>query len=78
MEWGGDARLAAGPEATWYLETAFTPGARLGTVYDDITATVIASACTAGPRSRPAVPGGCGRGWSAMTRERRWPLRRRV
>ncbi|MBK3562354.1 hypothetical protein JHN47_01025 [Streptomyces sp. MBT62] len=35
MERGGDARLAAGPEATWYLERAFTPGAQLGTVYDD-------------------------------------------
>ncbi|MER5787308.1 DUF4241 domain-containing protein [Streptomyces sp. NPDC001980] len=35
MEWSGDARLAAGPEATRYLETAFTPGAHLGTVYDD-------------------------------------------
>ncbi|MFH9470829.1 hypothetical protein ACH4LT_26670 [Streptomyces clavifer] len=35
MEWVGDARLAAGPEATWYLEAAFTPGAHLGTVCDD-------------------------------------------
>ncbi len=35
MEWVRDARLAAGPEATWYLEAAFTPGAHLGTVYDD-------------------------------------------
>ncbi|MEV4974634.1 DUF4241 domain-containing protein [Streptomyces scopuliridis] len=37
MEWIGDARLAAGPEATWYLEAAFTPGEQLGTVYDDPT-----------------------------------------
>ncbi len=35
MEWRGDARLAAGPEAARYLEAAFTPGAQLGTVYDD-------------------------------------------
>lgn len=35
MEWLGDARLAAGPEAVRYLEAAFTPGAQLGTVYDD-------------------------------------------
>lgn len=35
MEWVGDPRLAAGPEATWYLESAFTPGAHLGTVDDD-------------------------------------------
>ncbi|MGW4202395.1 hypothetical protein [Streptomyces sp. NPDC004726] len=41
MKWVGDARLAAGPEATWYLETAFTPGARLGTVYDDPTTPVV-------------------------------------
>ncbi|MGB9996774.1 DUF4241 domain-containing protein [Streptomyces pseudogriseolus] len=41
MEWIGDARLAAGPEATWYLEAAFTPGAQLGTVYDDPTTPVV-------------------------------------
>lgn len=41
MEWIGDARLAAGPEATWYLETAFTPGEHLGTVYDDPTTPVV-------------------------------------
>ncbi|MFB6552027.1 MULTISPECIES: DUF4241 domain-containing protein [unclassified Streptomyces] len=41
MEWVRDARLAAGPEATWYLEAAFTPGAHLGTVYDDPTTPVI-------------------------------------
>ncbi|RKE05026.1 DUF4241 domain-containing protein [Streptomyces sp. TLI_171] len=41
MEWVGDARLAAGPEATWYLEAAFTPGAHLGTVYDDPTTPVV-------------------------------------
>ncbi|MGJ5748754.1 uncharacterized protein DUF4241 [Streptomyces puniciscabiei] len=41
MEWSGDARLAAGPEATWYLETAFTPGEHLGTVYDDPTTPVV-------------------------------------
>ncbi|MER7519111.1 DUF4241 domain-containing protein [Streptomyces sp. NPDC126499] len=41
MEWVGDARLAAGPEAVWYLETAFTPGAHLGTVYDDPTTPVV-------------------------------------
>ncbi|WP_330247079.1 MULTISPECIES: DUF4241 domain-containing protein [unclassified Streptomyces] len=41
MEWTGDARLAAGPEATWYLETAFTPGKHLGTVYDDPTTPVV-------------------------------------
>ncbi|MFJ7410272.1 DUF4241 domain-containing protein [Streptomyces sp. NPDC098077] len=35
MEWAGDDRLAAGPEAAWYLEAAFTPGAHIGTVYDD-------------------------------------------
>ncbi|RVU18883.1 hypothetical protein EOT10_30710 [Streptomyces antnestii] len=41
MEWVEDARLAAGPEATWYLEAAFTPGAHLGTVYDDPTTPVV-------------------------------------
>ncbi|MFF0746779.1 DUF4241 domain-containing protein [Streptomyces sp. NPDC004111] len=41
MQWVGDARLAAGPEATWYLETVFTPGARLGSVYDDPTTPVV-------------------------------------
>ncbi|MGW6849261.1 hypothetical protein ACWGCK_10950 [Streptomyces virginiae] len=41
MKWVGDARLAAGPEATWYLETAFTPGAHLGTVYDDPTTPIV-------------------------------------
>lgn len=41
MEWVGDARLAAGPEATWYLETAFTLGAHLGTVYDDPTTPIV-------------------------------------
>ncbi|MFD5624051.1 DUF4241 domain-containing protein [Streptomyces yangpuensis] len=41
MEWVGDPRLAAGPEATRYLEAAFTPGAHLGTVYDDPTTPVV-------------------------------------
>ncbi|MBT1189823.1 DUF4241 domain-containing protein [Streptomyces sp. CJ_13] len=41
MKWVGDERLAAGPEATWYLETAFTPGAHLGTVYDDPATPVV-------------------------------------
>ncbi|MEU9398383.1 DUF4241 domain-containing protein [Streptomyces sp. NPDC048242] len=41
MEWVGDARLAAGPEATWYLETAFTPGGQLGTVEGDPTTPVV-------------------------------------
>ncbi|MFF4448735.1 DUF4241 domain-containing protein [Streptomyces sp. NPDC001502] len=41
MKWVGDARLAAGPEAAWYLETAFTPGAYLGTVYDDPTTPIV-------------------------------------
>lgn len=41
MKWVGDERLAAGPEATWYLETAFTPGAHLGPVYDDPTTPVV-------------------------------------
>ncbi|MEW1824421.1 DUF4241 domain-containing protein [Streptomyces sp. NPDC088196] len=41
MEWIGDARLAAGAEAVWYLETAFTPGAQLGTVYDDPSTPVV-------------------------------------
>ncbi|WP_405974532.1 hypothetical protein OG496_41470 [Streptomyces sp. NBC_00988] len=41
MEWFGDARLAVGPEAAWYLETAFTPGAQLGTVYDDPSTPVV-------------------------------------
>ncbi|MFJ9372635.1 DUF4241 domain-containing protein [Streptomyces sp. NPDC101455] len=41
MEWFGDTRLAAGPEAAWYLETAFTPGAHLGTVYDDPSTPVV-------------------------------------
>ncbi|WP_373024773.1 DUF4241 domain-containing protein [Streptomyces yangpuensis] len=41
MAWVGNARLAAGPEATWYLEAAFTPGAHLGTVYDDPTTPVV-------------------------------------
>lgn len=41
MEWVGDGRLAAGPEATWYLEAAFTPGAHLGTVYDDPTTPIV-------------------------------------
>ncbi|MEU4129971.1 DUF4241 domain-containing protein [Streptomyces wuyuanensis] len=41
MAWISDARLAAGPEATWYLDTAFTPGAHLGTVYDDPTTPVV-------------------------------------
>lgn len=35
MDRVGDARPAAGPEAVRYLEAVFTPGARLGTVYDD-------------------------------------------
>nr|WTA23897.1 DUF4241 domain-containing protein [Streptomyces sp. NBC_00853] len=41
MKWVGDARLAAGPEAAWYLEAAFTPGAYLGTVYDDPTTPIV-------------------------------------
>ncbi|MEU3606442.1 DUF4241 domain-containing protein [Streptomyces sp. NPDC035033] len=41
MEWIGDARLAAGPEAARYLEAVFTPGERLGTVYDDPTTPVV-------------------------------------
>lgn len=41
MEWVGDSRLAAGPEAAWYLEAAFTAGAQLGTVYDDPTTPVV-------------------------------------
>ncbi|MFF3861542.1 DUF4241 domain-containing protein [Streptomyces sp. NPDC002209] len=41
MKWVGDARLAAGPEAAWYLEAAFTPGAHLGTVYDDPTTPIV-------------------------------------
>ncbi|MFE5243017.1 DUF4241 domain-containing protein [Streptomyces sp. NPDC056627] len=41
MGWAGDARLAAGPEAVRYLEAAFTPGAQLGTVYDDPTTPVV-------------------------------------
>lgn len=41
MEWVGDARLEAGPEATWYLETAFMPGAQLEAVYDDPTTPVV-------------------------------------
>ncbi|WP_370409278.1 DUF4241 domain-containing protein [Streptomyces fradiae] len=41
MEWVGDPRLAAGPEAAAYLEAAFTPGAELGTVYDDPTTPVV-------------------------------------
>lgn len=41
MEWVGDSRLAAGPEAAWYLDAAFTPGAHLGTVYDDPTTPIV-------------------------------------
>ncbi|MFE9481301.1 DUF4241 domain-containing protein [Streptomyces spororaveus] len=41
MKWVGDARLAAGPEAAWYLETAFTPGAQLGAVYDNPTTPIV-------------------------------------
>ncbi|CAL9330341.1 DUF4241 domain-containing protein [Streptomyces sp. enrichment culture] len=41
MEWIADARLAAGPEAAWYLDTVFTPGKQLGTVYDDPTTPVV-------------------------------------
>ncbi|MGV9338593.1 DUF4241 domain-containing protein [Streptomyces sp. NPDC003688] len=41
MEWIGDVRLAAGSEAAWYLETVFTPGEQLGTVYDDPTTPVM-------------------------------------
>jgi hypothetical protein len=48
MKWVGDARLPAGPEATWYLETAFTPGAHLGTVYDDPTTPVVVEQVEAG------------------------------
>lgn len=41
MEWSADARLAATPEEAWYLNTAFTPGLQLGTVYDDPTTPVM-------------------------------------
>ncbi|GAA3399263.1 DUF4241 domain-containing protein [Streptomyces roseoviridis] len=41
MAWAGDPRLAATPEAAEYLEAAFTPGAQLGTVYDDPTTPVV-------------------------------------
>ncbi|WP_031013586.1 DUF4241 domain-containing protein [Streptomyces sp. NRRL F-5727] len=41
MTWVGDPRLAAGTEAARYLDAAFTPGARLGTVYDDPTTPVV-------------------------------------
>ncbi|MFF2775553.1 DUF4241 domain-containing protein [Streptomyces sp. NPDC058052] len=41
MTWVGDPRLAADAEAAWYLEAAFTPGARLGTVYDDPSTPVV-------------------------------------
>jgi hypothetical protein len=41
VEWIGDARLAAGAEAAWYLDTVFTAGAQLGTVYDDPTTPVV-------------------------------------
>lgn len=37
MERGSDARLAAGPEESWYLGAVFTPGIRLGTLPDDPT-----------------------------------------
>ncbi|MEV7602853.1 DUF4241 domain-containing protein [Kitasatospora sp. NPDC089797] len=35
MDLAADARSAAGPEESWYLEAAFTPGTRLGTRHDD-------------------------------------------
>jgi hypothetical protein len=41
MDWIADTGLAAWPEATWYLDTAFTPGAHLGTVYDDPTTPIV-------------------------------------
>lgn len=41
MKWAVDARLAAEPEATWYLETAFAPSAHLGTVFGDPTTPVV-------------------------------------
>ena len=41
MESIGDARLAARPEAAWYLDTVFTPGEHVGTVYDDPTTPVV-------------------------------------
>lgn len=41
MTWVSDPRLAAGAEAARYLDAAFTPGARLGTVYDDPTTPVV-------------------------------------
>ncbi|MFK0223742.1 DUF4241 domain-containing protein [Streptomyces vinaceus] len=41
MKWVKDTRVAAGPEATWYLEAAFTPGAHLGTVHNDPTTPIV-------------------------------------
>ncbi|MEU8513524.1 DUF4241 domain-containing protein [Kitasatospora sp. NPDC048722] len=35
MDLAADARVAAEPEENWYLDTAFTPGAMLGTRHDD-------------------------------------------
>ncbi|MFD7900878.1 DUF4241 domain-containing protein [Kitasatospora sp. NPDC059747] len=35
MDLAADARVAAEPEESWYLDTAFTPGVTLGTRYDD-------------------------------------------
>ncbi|GGV90045.1 hypothetical protein GCM10010228_77680 [Streptomyces massasporeus] len=35
MDHAADARLAAGPAESWYLEAVFTPGTRLGTRSDD-------------------------------------------
>ncbi|GAA1246786.1 hypothetical protein GCM10009665_42150 [Kitasatospora nipponensis] len=40
MGYTPDVRLAAGPEESWLLGTAFTPGARLGTRLDDPTIAV--------------------------------------
>ncbi|WP_284579481.1 DUF4241 domain-containing protein [Streptomyces sp. 2P-4] len=41
MEWVADPRLAAGPEAAWFLEAVFAPGTQMGTVYDDPTTPVV-------------------------------------
>ncbi|MEV4192589.1 DUF4241 domain-containing protein [Streptomyces toxytricini] len=41
MEWVADARLAAWPEAAWYLEAVFTPGSQVGTAYDAPTTPVV-------------------------------------
>ncbi len=40
MDNSADPRLAAGPEESWFLEAAFTPGSRLGTLPDGPTTSV--------------------------------------